>query len=121
MKLGMVVGLGPGHIVLDGDRAAPPPIFGPCLLRPNGGVDQDATWYRGRPHTKPLCVRWRPSPLRKGHSNPTFRPISIVAKRLHESGCHFVRTYNLGPGDVVQNDVRDTNSLNGVCNYKMAL
>jgi len=35
---------GPGHIVLDGDPAAllktgaehPPPIFGPCLLWPNG-------------------------------------------------------------------------------------
>jgi len=25
MKLGMQVGLGPGHIVLDGDPAAPPP------------------------------------------------------------------------------------------------
>jgi len=37
MKLGTEVGLGPGHIVLDGDRAPPPqrgtaPIFGPCLL-----------------------------------------------------------------------------------------
>jgi len=44
MKLGMQVGLGPGHIVLDGDPAppppkgggAPPPIFGPYLLQPNG-------------------------------------------------------------------------------------
>ena len=42
MKLGMVVGLGPGHIVLDRDIAPPkrrtvsPPIFGPCLLWPNG-------------------------------------------------------------------------------------
>ena len=40
IKLGMHVGLGPGHIVLDGDAAAPPskkgaepsPIFGPSLL-----------------------------------------------------------------------------------------
>jgi len=45
-KLGMPVGLGPGHIVLDGDPAlppqrgtAPPPIFGPYLLRPNGSMD----------------------------------------------------------------------------------
>jgi len=43
MKLGTQVGLGPGHIVLDGDPAAPspkaaqPPIFGPYLLWwPNG-------------------------------------------------------------------------------------
>jgi len=38
MPLGMEVGLGPGHIVLDGDPAPPkrdtPPIFGPCILWP---------------------------------------------------------------------------------------
>jgi len=45
-KLGMQVGLGPGHIVLDRDPAPPPPkghmpppIFGPYLLRPNGWMD----------------------------------------------------------------------------------
>jgi len=38
MALGMEVGLGPGHIVLDGDptplpkKGAEPPIFGPFLL-----------------------------------------------------------------------------------------
>jgi len=42
MKLGMQVGLAPGHIVLDGDPAYPrpkgqiPPINGPYLLWPNG-------------------------------------------------------------------------------------
>jgi len=45
MPLGMEVDfkkLSPGHIVLDGDsgphqkRAQTPPIFGPCLLWPNG-------------------------------------------------------------------------------------
>ena len=48
--LGMEVGLGPGHIVLDGNLlpfpekgAQPPTIFGPCLLWPNGWMDQDAT------------------------------------------------------------------------------
>jgi len=52
MKLGVLVGLGPGHIVLDGDPAPPPPkghstpIFGQYLnlLWPNGWMDQDATW-----------------------------------------------------------------------------
>ena len=33
------------------------PIFGPYLLRPNGCVDQDATWYGGRPRPRGLCVR----------------------------------------------------------------
>ena len=35
MKLGTQVGLGPGHIILDGDltkKGEEPPIFGPCLL-----------------------------------------------------------------------------------------
>jgi len=51
MTLGMKAGLGPGHIVLDGDPAPlpkikkgpEPPIFGQFLLRPNGWMDQDAT------------------------------------------------------------------------------
>ena len=47
MPFGTEVGLGPGHIVLDGDPAPPlpkqhrpPPILGPCLLRPNGRPSQ---------------------------------------------------------------------------------
>ena len=53
MKLGTQVGLGLGHIVLDGDPAPPlpkghsPPIFGPYLLWPNGWMDQDATRHEG--------------------------------------------------------------------------
>jgi len=48
MPLGMDVCLGP---VSDGDPApvpkgAQPPIFGPCLLWPNGWMDEDATGYR---------------------------------------------------------------------------
>jgi len=55
MKLGMQVGLGPGHIVLDGNPALSstkghsPPIFGPYPLRPNSCIDEDSTWYGGRP------------------------------------------------------------------------
>ena len=80
------VGLGPSDIVLDGDLAPPPqkggrawgrsspspirghslPIFGPCLLWPNGCMDQDKTWHRGRPQPWPHCVRWGPSSPRKG-------------------------------------------------------
>jgi len=46
MPSGMEVDLGPGHIVLDGDPAYPPkghsshPLFGPCLLWPNGRPSQ---------------------------------------------------------------------------------
>jgi len=51
MKLDTQLSLVPGHIVLDGDPAPPPPkghkpplIFGPYLLWTNGWMDQDATW-----------------------------------------------------------------------------
>ena len=71
------VGLGPGHIVLDGDPASPkraqPPIFSPCLLWQNGWMDQDATWYEGRPQPTPHCVIWWPSsypPPKKGAQTP---------------------------------------------------
>ena len=52
-----------------------PPLFGPRLLWPNGWMDQDATWYGGRPRPRPHCVRWgvgpsSPSP-KMGH-NPQF-------------------------------------------------
>ena len=29
------------------------------ILWPNGWMDQDATWYRGRPRPRRHCVRWR--------------------------------------------------------------
>ena len=75
MPLGTEVGLGPHDIVLDADPAtlpkkgqSPPPIFGPCLLSPNGWIDQDETWRAGRPRPWPHCVRREhSSPPPKGH------------------------------------------------------
>jgi len=58
-----------------------PPIFGPCLLWPNDWMDQDATWYGGRPRPRRHCVRWGPAPTTKGERPPNFRPMSTVAKR----------------------------------------
>jgi len=49
VKLGVEVGLGPGHILLDGDGQSSPekrgtaPSFGLCLLWPNVRRDQYAT------------------------------------------------------------------------------
>jgi len=93
MKLGMLVDLGPGHIVLDGDPAPLPPkghsshpIFGPYLLRPYGCMDQEATWYGGRPQPRGLCVRWGPSPL-------NFWPMFIGSRpsdHYFRSVCWFV-------------------------------
>ena len=87
MPLGTKVGVGLGDIVLDKDPAPPPPkkgtqppIFGLCLLWRNGCIDQDATWYEGRPRPRRHCVKWGPSSPKRGTA-PNFRPMSIVAKR----------------------------------------
>ena len=73
------VGLGPGHIVLDGDpatlsqkkEARQPPMFGPCLLWPNGWMDQDGTWHRGMGLGPGYIVLdWDPAPLPKKGAEP---------------------------------------------------
>jgi len=102
MKLSTQVGLGPGHNVLDGYPAPPsqkreqsPPIFGPCLLCPNGWMDQDSTWHGGRPQYMQHCVRSEPSSPspRMGQSPPIFSPCLLwpngMAKRLHGSRWNF--------------------------------
>ena len=88
VPLGRELGLCPSDIVLDGDPAHPspkrrqiPPIFGPCMLWPNGWMDQDGTWYGGRPRPRRHCVRCGPSSpaLKKGVTAANFWPICIVA------------------------------------------
>jgi len=68
-----------------------PPIFGPCLLWPNGCMYQDTNWYRGRPQPRRHCVRWEPSsPSLKGEQLPNFQPMFVVARRLDGLRCHLV-------------------------------
>jgi len=60
MPLGMEVGLVPGDFVFDGDPPPPekkvqrPTQSWPCLLWPNGWMDQDAIWYRGKPRAQAM-------------------------------------------------------------------
>jgi len=90
MKLGMQVGLGPGHIVIDGNPA-PPPQRGtaPTQFSVHICCGQMAAWIK-----MPLDVELGLSPgnfvLRGQSPLPNFRPISIVAKRLYASRCHLV-------------------------------
>jgi len=62
MPLGTEVGLGPGDFVFDGYPAppkkgtAPHPILVPCLLWPNGWMDQGATWYGVKPRPRLNCL-----------------------------------------------------------------
>jgi len=73
MPLGMEVGLSPGDFVLDGDPAPfpkgaqPHPIFGPCLMWPNGCMEQDATWYEGRPRRNIVFDVDPTTPRKKAH------------------------------------------------------
>jgi len=95
MKLGMEVGLGPGHIGLDGDSALSPqkaqprhPIFGPCLLWPNGWMDEDATWYGGRLWPRRHCViRWGSSfPLKGAHHPHHFSAHVYCGQKMGDGG-----------------------------------
>ena len=94
MARGMEVGLGPVHIVPDGDTAPlpktggrTPQIFGPSLLWPNGFTDENAAWYGSRPRHRPHCTRRGPSSRYRGSAAPCFRPMSIVATVAHLSYC----------------------------------
>ena len=115
MALGMEIGLGPVHIVLDGDTAPlpkkmgqrPPPIFSPSLLWPNGCIDQDTTWYGGRPRPTQHCVRCGPSyPRKKGHTHP----YPILAHVYCSQMAGWMKTplgmaVDLGPGHIVLDGV----------------
>ena len=60
---------------------AEPPIFGPCLLWTNGWMDQDATWFGGKPLLRRRCVRRDcSSPLKKGVHRPVFGPCVLKDK-----------------------------------------
>jgi len=88
IPLGTEVDLGPADIVLGGDPAPPqkgaqqPPTFQPMSVVAKWLVDQDTTWYGGRPRPADIVLGGDPAPPQKGvQQPPIFRPMSIVAKR----------------------------------------
>ena len=97
MKLGMQVGLGPGHTVLDGDPAplhqrGTAPQFSAHIC-----CGQVAAWIKMSLGMEVgLCpgdfvLDGDPAPLPKRRQSPlNFRPIFIVAKWLDASRCHLV-------------------------------
>ena len=109
MPHGREVGLGPSDIVLDGDpvplpkMGAEPLNFGPCLLWPNGCINQDAIWYGGRAHPRPHYARWGPSSPcpRKGAQPSNFRPMSIVPKTAGWIKMPLGMEIGLDPSDIV--------------------
>jgi len=71
---------------------AQPPIFGPCLLWPNGWMDQDATLYRGRPQPKRHCVTWGPSCLEGKRENYQVCSVQYCVQQLCTVQCTHVWT-----------------------------
>jgi len=94
MKLGMQVGLGPGHIALDGDPAPPLPKGGRvpqflahiCCGQMAGWIKMPLDMEEGL-GPGDFVLDGDPCPLQKGGGAPlpNFRPMSIVAKRLDGS------------------------------------
>jgi len=95
MPLGMEVGLsrprptrhcvryGPSYPQKKGHTHSHP-IFGLCLLWPNGWIDDDAAWYGSRPRLRPHCTRRGPStpPLFGPYLLWPRSPISATAELL---------------------------------------
>ena len=106
MPLGMEVGLGPGDFVRWGpppQEGAEPPIFGPCLLWPNGSMDQDAIWYGATPPPRGHCIVLNgdaaPPPL-KGHS-PQFSSLVRCGQTAEWTKIPLGMKVGLGAGDFV--------------------
>jgi len=91
MKPGLKVCLGPGHLLLHGDPAAPlppPKKRGEGHNTPNFSTHvccgQTTVWTKmplgtevnliSRPH----CVRWGSTPPERGTTTPSFRPMSLA-------------------------------------------
>ena len=95
MKLGRQVGLGPGHIVLDGDPAPlltkgvePPPQFSAHVY-----CGQMAGWMKTPLGTEVdlgpghIVLDGVQAPANGAQQTPSFRPMSIVATVAHLSYC----------------------------------
>ena len=66
-------------------RGQSPPMFGPCLLWPNSWIDQDATWYGGRPRPGHIVLDGDPFPPSKKGA-PIFGPCLLWPNGLMDQG-----------------------------------
>jgi len=88
MPLGMEVGLGPGHFVFDGDPAPQEKGTAPTQFLAHVYCGQKAGWIKMPLGTEVyLCpgdvvLDGVAAPLPKRDTAPSFRSMSIVAKRL---------------------------------------
>jgi len=83
-------------------RGPRPQIFGPCLLWPNGWMDEAGTWHEGRPWSSPQCARW-------GHSSSPPKRVQSPQFSAHlycgqTAGCIKMplgMEVGLSPGNIV--------------------
>ena len=94
MPLGMEVNIGPGDVVLDGVAATPKRGTAPRFQFMSCGqtagwmkTPLGMVWKRSTSRPRPHCIRRVPSAPPKGHSTPSFRPMSIVVTVAHLSYC----------------------------------
>jgi len=93
MPLGVEVDLGPGHIMLDGDPARPPPKGHSPPTFAHICCGQMAGWIKMSPSLDPsnIVLDGDPAPLpKKRGQSPQFSAHVFVAKRLDGSRCHLV-------------------------------
>jgi len=104
MLFGTEVGLGPGDVVLDGLPCPEKREHSPSRFRPMSTVakqlDQDATWYGGRPRPRRHYIRWgvEDLPPPKGAQPPIFGQCLLWPNGwMHQERPEI----GLSPGDIV--------------------
>jgi len=81
-------------------------VYDVGVLWPNGWMDQDATWYGGRPRPSRHCVRWKPSsPVPKKGADqplsPIFHPFLLWPNGWMHQDSTWYAWIGLGPVDIV--------------------
>jgi len=73
-------------------------FFGPCLLWPNGWIDEDAAWYGSRSRPRPHCTIRGASSRERGTAAPLFsahvycdhgHPFQLLLSFCYLSGAGF--------------------------------
>ena len=85
------------------------------VLWPNGRMDQDVTWYGGRPRPSGIVLDRDPAfPTERGTAAATFRPMTIVAKGPFISATAEVLLIML-----VENVTENVSNQTMLCCYKL--
>jgi len=98
MVLGMEVGFGPGHILLDGDPPLPKKGGHSPRFSAHVYCGQTAGWIKMPLGTEvglslgDSVLDGDPAPHPLKGTAPNFRPMSVAAKRLDGLRCHLVWT-----------------------------